>query len=545
MKEITAENLFQELKRIIEKDSVFMGSEFVSYYTRVAFGKKPNKDILESASILCREFKTFINMIKLKEKENNVKFLSFDKTELAVVDLLNKSIDNRKNIIDGDACLDKFKSLVQADTFLSTKQDEVYNKYCEQETISLDILSIIEERFFYRKHLFNVFEQHQVLMNYIMNGFREATTLDEYMESFNGIIGDTLIKTKANDLDKNDVLNLTESVFEDYMEKEVTKYRIPTRYEVLDYAFNGGFENGRVYMFGGVSGGGKSLVMINLAQATKISLDEERKKTNVPKDEKWGVLYLTLENSKDETQGRFFSCGTGISKSEADAAFNIGNYQYIKEKYNRVFKKENATDLFVVWRPPLSMNSLDIMSLINDIERTYETNIKIIFIDYADKLGATTGSKTGQEWIDLGRVVDDLKSMSIEFNIPVVTVSQVNRGGYEDIPRGDKISGSIRKRENVDALIMFDFSHVSETVIDYNELSVADLKEQKSVDNYKDIWGFIDKNRDGPSSIKFLMKIDYSSYRLFDRLERVKDIFDDDMDSYAPQQSDNYFPDII
>jgi len=44
---ISPDMLFQELKRIIETDKVFMGNEFVAYYTRCAFGKKPDKDVME------------------------------------------------------------------------------------------------------------------------------------------------------------------------------------------------------------------------------------------------------------------------------------------------------------------------------------------------------------------------------------------------------------------------------------------------------------------------------------------------------------------
>lgn len=547
MKEITSEDLFKELKRIIEKDKVFMGSEFVSYYTRCAFGKKPDKDILEFASMLCKEFQTFINMIKLKEKENDVKFLSFDKTENAIINALNKAIDGRKKYVDGDVCLDKFKSIIQTDPILSTKESEILEKYCVQEVLNKDILNIIEERFLYRKHLFNVFEQHQVLMNYIMNGFKESESLDEYMESFNKIINDTIIKTKACSLENGEILNLTEAPFEDYISQEKTKYRIPTRYEVLDYAFNGGFENGRVYIFGGVSGGGKSLVMVNLAHTARLSLDEERRKKNIPKEEKWGILFLSLENGQLETQGRFVSCGTGISRREMDSAYALGNYQYIKEKYDKIFRRENSTDLYIIWRKPFTMNSFDIMSMINDLERMHETKIKAVFIDYADKLNATTGSKANQEWIDLGRVIDDLKAMAVEFDIPVITVTQVNRSGYDDIPRGDKIAGSIRKRENSDVLIMFDFAHVEETVIDYEELDVSDLSQRNSSENYKRVWAVIDKNRDGPSNIKFLMLIDYEVYRMFDKVERISEIFDEDPrdNPIIKKKENDIFPDFI
>jgi hypothetical protein len=144
-------------------------------------------------------------------------------------------------------------------------------------------------------------------------------------------------------------------------------------------------------------------------------------------------------------------------------------------------------------------------------------------------LAATTESKTGQEWIDLGKIVDDLKAMSVEFNIPVVTVTQVNRSGYGENIKGDKIAGSIRKRENADVLVLFDFSKVEETVIDYNTLDVDDiLNNTDNYKNYKEVWGIIDKNRDGPSNIRFLMRIDYTVCRMFDIPERISIIFDED-----------------
>jgi replicative DNA helicase len=527
---ISPDMLFQELKRIIETDKVFMGNEFVTYYTRCAFGKKPDKDVIEIASLLAKEFKTFINMIKSKEKEYNIKFLAFDDIASATVNILDKCIDSRKKYIDGDICLEDFKKILQSDSRLASIQNEILSRYCvAQDILSMDVINLIEEKFTYRKCLFNIFEQHQVLMNFIIKEYKTCKDLDEYMSVFNKIIDETVVKTKISELSRGDIINLSTSNFEDYILQELNKEHIPTRYKVFDYAFNGGFENGRVYIMGGISGGGKSLVLINLAYTAKISLDERRKLDNIPESEKWGVLYLTLENGKEETQARFVSCATGIAKHEFESSYRLNNYNYVKEKYDQVFVKPNSTEIFIVWRSPGSINTFDIMSLINDIERTYGTKIKIVFIDYADKLAATTESKTGQEWIDLGKIVDDLKAMSVEFNIPVVTVTQVNRSGYGENIKGDKIAGSIRKRENADVLVLFDFSKVEETVIDYNTLDVDDiLNNTDNYKNYKEVWGIIDKNRDGPSNIRFLMRIDYTVCRMFDIPERISIIFDED-----------------
>ena len=61
-------DLLQQLRRVLENDKVFIGSEFLSFYARIVFGKKPEHQTAKNASILAKEFKALLESIKVKQK---------------------------------------------------------------------------------------------------------------------------------------------------------------------------------------------------------------------------------------------------------------------------------------------------------------------------------------------------------------------------------------------------------------------------------------------------------------------------------------------
>lgn len=511
--------ILQELKRIIENDKVFISPEFVSFYSRLIFSKKNDPHIQKAATLLCKEFKNFLQVVEKRQKELHINLISLNQYEKKIVELIHKCVDIRVKILDGDVALDKFKSLVCDDPVLSSVEGKGYvDKYTSQEVMTTDLMETIESRYVHRKCLYSSLEQYEMLWDFLMNGYKECQSWNEFLENFNGTIHTAITNiAKVNTLNRSTLSRMSDLDPSDLVESTKASYRIPTGFRVLDYAFNGGFEPRRVYMFGGISGGGKSLVLVNLAYKAKIALDRERREKNIT-DEKWGVLYLTLENGVDETVMRFLCCNAGMSKRQMLGQKMIGNTDAIEKAYNRVFKVDNGTEMLIYWQPPSSVSSLDTMSILHDIERSMDIKVKMIFIDYADKMKPLNPNKTGQEWIDLGSIIDELKAMAVECDIPVATVTQVNRDSYKDGPNGGSIAGSIRKKENADVLIMFDFHGREETVID-DTVTVEQImaREDKGA-AFVPIMGYIDKNRDGPSNIRFKCYIDYSSYRFADHV---------------------------
>lgn len=520
-------DLLQQLKRVLENDKVFIGSEFLSYYTRIVFGKKPDPQTVKAASILAKEFKSLLESIEIKQKASNVNIISFNEYEYEIYKVLSKCFKHTNKIVDGDICLDEFKKKVSTNKLLnSEKATEYLNKYTYQEILDITKVTSIEEKYMERKCLYNTIGQYQTLYNFIMKGHQQAVSFDDFLKEFNNVLQNALMETKAYSMQNENTVVMSEEEVEQMLTKELNRERISTRYKMFDYALNGGFENKRVYMFGGVSGGGKSLVLVNLAYMCLRSLQSMGEESKEEIKQKKSVLYVSLENSIDETKMRFLCCALGLRKNQIDASTLLNQLNEYNDAYEACFKNPNA-DLIITWKPPKSINSLDLMSMINDIERRHDVKIDILFVDYADKLNAVNPSKSDQEWRDLGAITDELKTLAVDYNIPVITVTQLTTNSYKkDAPLdGSSVAGSRRKFENTDFLAIFDFVSQDFRVLDSDSLS---LETMSSVSNYEDwveISCSIEKNRDGPARLKFKTFIDYSSYRMVDSINDINNIF--------------------
>lgn len=518
-------DLLQQLKRVLENDKVFIGPEFLSYYARIVFGRKPETQVTKSASILAKEFKALLQSIEKKQKDSGIAIISFNEYEHEICKLIGKTFTTNQKIIDGDIALDKFKEALASSSLLtSEKAVEYLNKYTYQETLDIPTVSLIEERFMQRKLLYNTVGQYQTLYNFIINGHQEVTSFTEFLNNFNNVLQNALMETKTYSNQNEHMVAMSEEEIEQILTKELSRERIPTRYKVLDKILNGGFENRRVYMFGGVSGGGKSLVLVNLAymclRSLQIKCEQEEKK------QRKAVLYLSLENSIEETKMRFVCCGLGLRKQQIDASTLLNQLDEFNDMYEACFKNPN-TDLYIVWQPPKSLNTLDLMSMINDIERRNNVKIDVVFVDYADKMNAVNPSKSDQEWRDLGAITDELKTLAVDYDIPVITVTQLTTNSYKkDAPLdGSSVAGSRRKFENTDFLAIFDFISRDMRIIDADSVALETMSTVASAEDWIEIWCTVDKNRDGPSNIKFKTFIDYSSYRMVDNINDIASLF--------------------
>lgn len=522
------------MKRILEKDKVFLGSEFLSYYARVVFGKKRDSKVVKSASILAKEFKAFIENVQTKQEETGVVILSLDPIEKQICKAINACVNLNAKVIDGDVLLDKFRSTVAKNSALQTEEAQAtIRKYVAQEELTMDVLGSIEERFVQRKCMYNTIKQYQILYNFIMNGYKEVETWDEYLEEFNTALQQSLKETKAYSMERKSMVRMSEENIAEIVSKEASRERIPTRYRTFDWATNGGFEKGRVYMMGGISGGGKSLVLVNFSYMCMKSLAEKQK--NIPPEErkKKAVLYVSLENSVDETKMRFVCCAMGVPRKVLEGAGLSGNVHQYDALFEKCFKPQNV-DLFIVWHPAKSINTLDLMTEITELERSNDVKFEVVVVDYADKMSAINPSKSDQEWRDLGSITDELKALAVEFDVPVITVTQVTTASYKkDAPLdGASVAGSRRKYENADFVGLFNFAEREMIVIDGVNTKVEDLERAMSseqrIGQWVEVWLIIDKNRDGPSHVKMRVFIDYATYRLIDDKSKIETLFGKD-----------------
>lgn len=523
------DSMLVQLREILDKDKEFMGEEFLSVYSRLVFGKKNDPLVLKSASYLCKEFKTFIEKVRNKQDDQHVTFISLDKLQNKMLTYVSRSFTLNNKVIDGDITLEKYKAFIDGDLELNMEEKGKALSIAKQEELILDVVNEIQSNFSNKKCMFNALGQIELLKKFINNGYLECNSWNELVNKLHTILGNALLDVQTYTYDAANSLDLSTVTITDLItnNNEVTK--ISTGYKMFDRILQGGFQNQRIYMFGGISGGGKSLVLVNFAYRAKLFLDEKYQ----TESNKHTVLYISLENSTKETGDRFVCCALGESIAEIENNFN--NKVQTKEEYDykikEVFNQDN-TKINITYRPAKSMDIYDIQTIITDIERSSGTKVDILFVDYADKMSAVHASKSDQEWRDLGYIVDELKSLSISLNIPIVTVTQLNRDTYKNKGKGNtsefnmnggNIAGSIRKRENVDFFAIFNFKAKEETELTpQEEVSEEGLEKDfyeehdqfKNVMNIEPVYCIIDKNRMGQDNVKFPVYIDYPTYRM-------------------------------
>jgi archaellum biogenesis ATPase FlaH len=206
--------------------------------------------------------------------------------------------------------------------------------------------------------------------------------------------------------------------------------QVSTGWPCLDNKLYGGFNRGELQIFAGGSGSGKSLFMQNLA-------------VNWAQAGLNGV-YITLELAEELCAMRIDSMFTDIGQKEV-----FKNLDDVEMKVRMMGKK--AGQFYIKYMPA--------QSTINDV-RAYvrtlqiETGIKIDYlcIDYLDLLmPVSTKVSPSDLFIKDKYVSEEIRNLSKELNVVLVTASQLNRSAVEEIEFDHShISGGISKINTAD-----------------------------------------------------------------------------------------------
>ncbi|MGB9674573.1 MAG: DnaB-like helicase C-terminal domain-containing protein [Nanopusillaceae archaeon] len=253
-----------------------------------------------------------------------------------------------------------------------------------------------------------------------------------------------LLKTRLEDSTE---MRLTEDRFDKVIESlkslSVSKQIVPSRFDILDsYYLKGGFESGRIYVFGGKPGGGKSTILINFLAG--INFKPPRKMTDKPN----AIVYISLENDISETYDRLFSLL--LRKNIKTKDLTDEESVYLK---NVLFNSNSSCEKIVKYMTPYSTSTVEIMRYVETLSSQY--NVKLILVDYLDLLRSSQGYS--EKRFELGQVTSDLRVISKKFSCPVVTVTQLNTSGYKGIPTMVNVDESRQKVQNADFIaLLFD-----------------------------------------------------------------------------------------
>ena len=361
---------------------------------------------------------------------------------------------------------------------------KVEMKKVENEVLQLSIKEQLREAYQasssdleYIENEFSSFCKNQQLKKALLNSVDLLNSGD--FEAIRGLI-DNALKAGAEKNIGHEYIKDTEARY-----REEARTTVPTPWDKFNNLMQGGLGNGDFGLIFGNPGGGKSWTLVALGGfAVKLG---------------YNVLHYTLELGDDYVGRRYDAFFTGKS---VDTLFKS------KDKIEEVVKELPGQLIIKEYAPgQATVNTLRAhIQKCNDLEFKPD----LIIIDYVDLLSSKKRTQDRKGEID--DIYVSTKGLAKELQLPIWSVSQVNRAGAkDDVIEGDKAAGSYDKIMITDVAI-----------------SLSRKKEDKV--NGTGRFHFM-KNRYGMDGMTFSVVADTSTGHF-----EVTDHHFDDSDSPAPVQ---------
>ena len=186
--------------------------------------------------------------------------------------------------------------------------------------------------------------------------------------------------------------------------------RIPSYYPELDEYLNGGFVPYTLNVIGAPIHKGKSLLMANMASRQA--------------ENGHNVVLMSMEMSEDVFSQRFDSI---YSKTDINRMYvNKTTRSLMIKEVARLIKNKDRGKLFIKEFPTGNATVNDFRKYLREL-RMRKIKIDILYCDYIGIMKSEI--ERGNLYIDVKKIAEDLRALSLEFNIPIVTATQINREG--------------------------------------------------------------------------------------------------------------------
>lgn len=283
--------------------------------------------------------------------------------------------------------------------------------------------------------------------------------IKEYISNLNTMFRRTQVQSVTNEmfsLEPNALVNILDNV-----RIELTnEYRkLYTGMVGFNQLIGGGFENTRCYLFLGITGIGKSLSLLNLAyQMKKYNKNFKPKDpTKIPT-----IVYLTMENTVTETVDRLFQIATGdnLRNYSTNEAVDI-----LKSTGELYLTDESPINLLIKYQPNKSVDTGYLYTLTEDLEdEGYE--VICMIQDHVKRIRAASGQTDVR--LELGDVINEMKTFAILKDIPIITVSHLNRDAA-------KIIDTAPTRSNKDIIRLLGKSNIGESLLMLDNVDYAGI----------------------------------------------------------------------
>ena len=209
--------------------------------------------------------------------------------------------------------------------------------------------------------------------------------------------------------------------------------QVSTGWPALDRKLFGGFNKGELNIFAGGSGSGKSLFMQNLAVNWAL--------------QNLNGVYITLELSEGLCAMRIDSMVTDIPSKDI-----FKDIDSVELKIGMTSKK--AGSLRIKYMPAQS-NINDMRAYLKELQIQTGKTLDFICVDYLDLLMPVSAKVSpNDQFIKDKYVSEELRNLAKEFDVVLVTASQLNRAAVEEIEFDHShIAGGISKINTADNVI--------------------------------------------------------------------------------------------
>ncbi len=210
---------------------------------------------------------------------------------------------------------------------------------------------------------------------------------------------------------------------------------IPSPWWQLD-ELTGGFYPGRVYVFGGRPGEGKSTAAANIALHAAVDSRKE-------------VLIISKEMPKVDVMGRLLASGAEVPLSEINARL-LAPQNF--DKLRAYVKKVNRPRITVDDRPRA-------LSGIVNLARAHKHRhgLDILVVDYLQLIRTDGKSRTREN--EVAEVSMTMKALSMELKCSVILPAQLNRGNVnraDSKPQMSDLRDSGQIEQDADAIVLLD-----------------------------------------------------------------------------------------
>lgn len=233
-------------------------------------------------------------------------------------------------------------------------------------------------------------------------------------------------------------ISLTKDMGTDYFEDPRTRLlkiksnngQVSTGWPTLDQKLFGGMNRGELNIFAGGSGSGKSLFMQNIALNWLIS----------------GLngVFLTLELSEELTAMRMDAMAANMSTKEI-----FKDLDTLEMKIKMLGKKSGKLRIKYM---PAQSNVNQIRAYLKELEIQTGVKTDFIMVDYLDLVMPVSAKVSPSDLFVKDKYVsEELRNLAREFNILMITASQLNRSAVEEVEFDHShISGGISKINTAD-----------------------------------------------------------------------------------------------